>query len=120
MYAPTGYEAGEFIEPATDSAGWPSPASGTSEINDEADETSVPMTSDLRVDPTVVHEVAALYVDAADRRDAVTAAAFAQLVTASHRLFHWITRPSQPNALRVFFTPHVRARIVTRRSSLPR
>ncbi len=37
---PTGYEAGEFIEPATD-APVAEPRLGTSEINDEADETSV-------------------------------------------------------------------------------
>ena len=62
------------------------------------------MTDGLRVGPTVACEVAAAYVDAADRRDAVTVAAFAQVVTETDQLFRWIAQPSRPNAQRVFFT----------------
>jgi hypothetical protein len=36
---PTGYEVGEFIEPATD-APVAEPSVGTSEVDDEADDTS--------------------------------------------------------------------------------
>jgi len=62
------------------------------------------MTSHLRVDETVAREVAATYVDAASRLDAVTVAAFAQLITETDGLFSWITQPGGRNALRVFFT----------------
>jgi hypothetical protein len=60
----------------------------------------------VRVDETVAREVAATYADAADRRDAATIAAFAQLVTETDELFRSITRPDRPNALQVFFTTY--------------
>jgi hypothetical protein len=58
----------------------------------------------VRVDQAVARDVAAAYVDAAERRDAVTVAAFARLVSETDRLFLRLTQPSRPNALRVFFT----------------
>ena len=57
-----------------------------------------------RVDPSVAREVAAAYLDAGDRRDSLTHAAFARLVTETDELFRWITQPDRPNALQVFFT----------------
>jgi hypothetical protein len=59
---------------------------------------------DERVDPLVAHEVAAAYLDTPSRRDPRTAAAYAQLVTESDRLFRWITAPDQPRPVRVAFT----------------
>jgi hypothetical protein len=58
----------------------------------------------LRVDQTVAREVADAYLDAADSRDAITVAAFAQLVIETDQLFRWITEPSRPHALQVSFT----------------
>ena len=60
--------------------------------------------TNVRVDQAVAREVAAAYVDAANQRDAVTVAAFAQLVTETDHLFRWITQLSRPGALQVFFT----------------
>src|SRR5262245_43963014 len=62
------------------------------------------MKSDLRVDEAVAREVAATYVDAASDGEAVTVAAFAQLVRETDRLFTWITQPNRRNALCVRFT----------------
>jgi hypothetical protein len=59
---------------------------------------------DRRVDPALAHEVAAAYLDAPTRRDPLTAAAYARLVTESNRLFELITSPDRPDPVRVFFT----------------
>jgi hypothetical protein len=59
---------------------------------------------DRRVDPVLAHEVAAAYLDAPSRRDPLTEAAYADLVTESDRLFRWITSTDRPNAVRVVFT----------------
>ena len=59
---------------------------------------------DRRVDPVVAHEVATAYLDAPRRRDPLTAAAYAHLVTESDRLFRWITSPDQADPVRVVFT----------------
>ena len=59
---------------------------------------------DRRVDPVVAHEVATSYLDAPSRRDPLTAAAYAQLVTESDRLFRWIASPDQADPVRVVFT----------------
>ena len=58
-----------------------------------------------RVDPVVAHEVAAAYTDGPSRRDALTVAAYSDLVTESDRLSRWITSPGRPNRVRVVFTP---------------
>jgi len=60
--------------------------------------------TNVRVDQTVAREVAAAYLDAPHRRDPLTESAFAQLVIETDQLFRRITRPSRPDALRVFFT----------------
>jgi hypothetical protein len=52
----------------------------------------------------VAREVAAAYVDAPSRRDPLTTAAYAQLVTESDRLFRRITSPDRPGPVRVIFT----------------
>jgi len=61
------------------------------------------MTSVL-VNAALAHEVAAAYIDAPERRDALTVAAFAQLVAESDQLFDSITHSGRADALRVFFT----------------
>jgi hypothetical protein len=60
--------------------------------------------ADLRVDPAAAREVAAAYLDAPERRDALTAAAYARLVTESSGLFALITSPDRPDPVQVFFT----------------
>ena len=60
--------------------------------------------TNLRVDQTVAREVAAAYLDGADRPDPLTVAAFAQLMTETDRLFRALTQPSRPDAVQVFFT----------------
>ena len=57
-----------------------------------------------RVNPVLAREVAAAYLDAPSRRDPLTAAAYARLVTESNRLFELITSPDRPHPVRVFFT----------------
>lgn len=57
-----------------------------------------------RVDPAVAHEVAAAYLDAPARRDPLVVEAYARLVSESDRLFHEMTDPGRPEALRVRFT----------------
>src|SRR6476620_3258285 len=47
-----------------------------------------------RVHQAVAREVAEAYLDATDRRDLLTVAAFAQLVKETDLLFWWITRPA--------------------------
>jgi hypothetical protein len=59
---------------------------------------------DHRVDPAVAHEVAAAYLDASSRRDPLTMAAYADLVTETDRLFRRVTSPDQPDPVRVVFT----------------
>jgi hypothetical protein len=56
------------------------------------------------VDPALAREVATAYIDAPTRRDPLTAAAYAQLVTESDRLFELITSPDRLDPVRVFFT----------------
>jgi hypothetical protein len=58
----------------------------------------------LRVDQTVAHEVAAAYVDAPDRPEPLTVAAFTQLMAETDELFRWVTWPDRPGAVRVHFT----------------
>jgi hypothetical protein len=99
---PTGYEAGESIEgEVVPVVAEPSFAPGERR---GCRGNAGPMSSVWHVDPTVAREVAAAYVDATDRQDAVTVAAFAQLVAETDRLFAWITQSGRPKALRVFFT----------------
>jgi hypothetical protein len=62
------------------------------------------MTKDLRVDQTVAREIAAAYVEATDRCDPLTVAAFAQLVAETDHLFRWLTASSHPMGLQVCFT----------------
>src|SRR5689334_16545383 len=62
------------------------------------------MNGDRCVDPAVAHEVAAAYLDAPSRRDAVTDAAYARLAAESDALFRRITSPDRPDAVRVVFT----------------
>ena len=62
------------------------------------------MTRTRRVDQAAAREVAAAYADGENRKDSVTRAAFAQLVTETDRLFWLITRPDQRKPLRVCFT----------------
>jgi len=57
-----------------------------------------------RVNPVLAREVAAAYLDAPSRRDPLTAAAYARLVTESNRLFELITTPDRPKPVRVVFT----------------
>jgi len=57
-----------------------------------------------RVNPVLAREVAAAYLDAPSRRDPLTAAAYARLVTESNRLFELITAPDRPHPVRVVFT----------------
>lgn len=57
-----------------------------------------------RVDPTVAHEIASAYIDAPNRRDPLTAPAYAQLAAESDRLYRRITSPDRPDPVRVFFT----------------
>jgi hypothetical protein len=52
----------------------------------------------------VAHEVATAYVDAPNRRDPLTAAAYVRLVTESDRLFRRITSLDRPDRVRVVFT----------------
>jgi len=52
----------------------------------------------------VAREVAAAYLDAPRRRDRLTEAAYAALVTESDRLFSRITSTARPDAVRVAFT----------------
>jgi len=56
------------------------------------------------VDQVVAHDVADAYLDAHHRRDPLAVTAFAQLAAESDRLFHRMTQPDRPGALRVFFT----------------
>jgi hypothetical protein len=60
--------------------------------------------TEVRVDPAVAHEVADAYLDAADRRDALTAAAFAQLAVETDQLFRRITDPRRRDGFQVIFT----------------
>jgi hypothetical protein len=57
-----------------------------------------------RVDPVIAREVAAAYLDAPNRPDPRTDAAYADLVTESDRLFRRITSPDRPEPVRVVFT----------------
>jgi len=57
-----------------------------------------------RVNPALAREVAVAYLDAPTRRDPLTAAAYARLVTESDWLFELITSPDRPDPVRVFFT----------------
>jgi hypothetical protein len=57
-----------------------------------------------RVNPVLAREVAAAYLDAPSRRDPLTAAAYARLITESNRLFELITSLDRPHAVRVVFT----------------
>ena len=60
--------------------------------------------ADRRVDPMLACEVAAAYLDAPRRRDPLTEAAYAELVTESDRLFRRITSTALPHSVRVAFT----------------
>ena len=62
------------------------------------------MTVRHHVDPAVAHEVAAAYLDAPHRRDALAVTAFAQLVKESDELFRRITQPARSGTVQVFFT----------------
>src|SRR5688500_3085969 len=58
-----------------------------------------------RVDPAVAHQVAAASLASAPaRRDPLVGAAYARLVSESDRLFHEMTDPGHPEAVRVRFT----------------
>jgi hypothetical protein len=57
-----------------------------------------------RVDPVLAQEVATAYLDAPSRRDPLTEASYADLVTESDRLFRWITSSDRPDPVRVVFT----------------
>jgi hypothetical protein len=61
-------------------------------------------TTRVRVDEAVARDVAAVYVDASQRREPLTVGAFAQLVTETDDLFRSITLPDKPGALQVIFT----------------
>jgi hypothetical protein len=56
------------------------------------------------VDHAVAHEVAAAYLDAADRGGSFAVAAFERLSAEADHLFRWITRPDRRQPLRVAFT----------------
>ena len=57
-----------------------------------------------RVDPVVAREVATAYLDADDRPDPITRAAFARLAAETDVLFARITSPARRGPVRVAFT----------------
>jgi hypothetical protein len=58
----------------------------------------------LAVDPAMAREVAAAYLGAPARRDALTREAYSRLATESDRLFGWMTSPDWPEPVHVAFT----------------
>ena len=56
------------------------------------------------VDPAAASAVAAAYVDTPSSRDPLVAAAYAQLVTESDRLFRHLTSPDRPDRVHIAFT----------------